>query len=67
MFAEDVSWVEDAVEVVDRNELSSNSLMNMMKGYCIVVLVKLGMKNGHTIHDGLVIAKHVTTFMNGNT
>ena len=65
MFAEDVGWVKDPINMVDRYELSSNGLTNMVKGQCIVMLVELSMRDGHTILNGLVITKHVTAFMHG--
>ena len=67
MFGHNVGRIEFARQMVETNEFGGNSFANMVKGKSIVALVELGMWNSRTIHNGLVIAKHVTHLTDRNT
>ena len=40
--------------------------MDMVEGESIMALVQLGMGNGRTVHNGLVVSMHVVFLMNWN-
>ena len=50
--------------MVDSNNLGSNGFTDTMEGESIVALVKLGMWNGRTVHNGFVVSKHETLVTN---
>jgi hypothetical protein len=54
---DDVSGILGTANVIESNDLGSNSLANMVERKGIMVLVKFGMRNCRAIDDGLVITK----------
>jgi hypothetical protein len=53
-------------QIVDSNNLVSNSLADMVEREGIMVFVKLGMWDSTTIHSSLVVPEHVARVANQN-
>ena len=67
MFGHNVGRIEFAGQMVETNKFGGNSFADMVKRESVVAFVELGMWNGRAIHNGLVIAKHVTHLTDRNT
>ena len=62
MLTEDISWVSFTGNVVETNDFCGNGLSNSVKGKSIVSFVELSMQTDGTVHNTLVVTKHVALF-----
>jgi hypothetical protein len=59
MFAENVSWVVDTIQMIHGDDLGCNGLTYMMERKGIMTLVELGVGNGRTVNHGLVVTENI--------
>jgi hypothetical protein len=59
MLAKDIGRVVLTHQMVDSNNHGSNSFADTMEGESIVALVKLGMWNGRTVHDTVLLSPNM--------
>ena len=63
----DVTWILHAVDVMEMDHTGSNGFMDMMVAQSIPSLGKLGVGNGGTCDNALIVTKHLGGTVDGHT
>ena len=67
VLAEDVGGILVAIDMVEGDDLCSDSLTHTVKGQGRVPLVELEMRDGRAVDNAFVITKHVALVPDGNS
>jgi hypothetical protein len=67
LLTEDVSWVCGAADVVELDDPCCDCLPDAMERQCGVSFVELGVGNRRAVDDGLVVTKHDSVALDGDS